>query len=126
MTAGRFFLTSPPTAGSKSTHQTSPRFIRHVRDRGLGPFVSFGLAGLVSRHFPVGVPQILLDDMGTDEGLDEAADLVAADDPVKAGIDLLVDGGGGFRLHTCTIRIVGRGVNSVSLQPYPVTFRPSL
>src|SRR5450756_2367528 len=105
MTAGRFFLTSPPTAGSKLTHQTSPRFMRDVRDGGFCPLMSFCLASLVGRHFAIGRDEVPADDMRTDERFDEAADLVAPDNLVKTRVDLFVHRDGEFLLHTYRIRI---------------------
>src|ERR1035437_8508896 len=105
ITAGRFFLTSPPTAGSKLTHQTSPRFMRDVRDGGFCPLMSFCLASLVGRHFAIGRDEVPADDMRADEGFDEAADLVAPDNLVKTRVDLFVHRDGEFLLHTYSIRI---------------------
>ncbi|HZZ18378.1 MAG TPA: hypothetical protein VFE25_03365 [Opitutaceae bacterium] len=66
MTAGRRFWISPPTDGSKLTHQTSPRFIRDVQDRGFRPIVSFGLTAFVRSHLPVSVRQVVSHNVRTD------------------------------------------------------------
>src|SRR6185295_3836038 len=101
MTAGRFFLISPPTDGSKSTHQTSPRLIGDVRDHRLSPLTGFRLPGSVGCHLSIGRHHVLPDAVRADEGLDETADLVPADNLMETGIDLLVDGDGKLFLHTC-------------------------
>src|ERR1700690_1845256 len=72
MTAGRFFLISPPTAGSKLTHHTSPRFTTDIADRPLRPLKGLGLALFVSRHLPVCSIQVVALHMGPDQALDEA------------------------------------------------------
>ena len=51
--AGCVLRISPPTAGSKATHRTPPRFIGHVTDQSLGPCQGFGLPGFVGRHLAV-------------------------------------------------------------------------
>src|SRR4051812_25521761 len=83
MTAGRSLRTSPPTAGSKLTHQTSPRFIGHIPDGGLGPVQGLALAGLVLGHLPVGDVEVLADHVRPDQGLDELADAPPPDDGVE-------------------------------------------
>src|SRR4051794_22793301 len=105
MTAGRCFWISPPTDGSKLTHQTSPRFIRHVPEGDFRPLVSLRLAGFVRCHFPVGGCQILRSDVGTDQGLDELADLLPPDHAVETVIDLLVNGDGELLVHGRLLRI---------------------
>src|SRR5664279_3952107 len=105
MTAGRFFLTSPPTAGSKLTHQTSPRFMCDVRDGGFCPLMSFCFASLVGPHFAIGSHEVPAENVRADQGFDEAADLMAPDDLVKTRVDLLVNRDGELLLHTCRIRI---------------------
>src|SRR5437764_6101663 len=80
ITAGRSLRTSPPTAGSKFTHQTSARFIGHVPDGALGPLQGFGFAGLVSRQFPVSRIEVFGEDVRAHQRLDEAANTTAADD----------------------------------------------
>lgn len=77
MTAGPFVRTSPPTDGSKLTHQTSPRFMHHVRDGRLSPFVNFRLSSLVGTHIPIGGHEIARDDVRADQRLDEPAGLVS-------------------------------------------------
>src|SRR4051812_33067024 len=92
MTAGRRFWISPPIDGSKLTHQTSPRFIRDVPDRGLRPLVSLSLPAFVRRHCPVGVGQVVRNHVRPDQAFDELADLLSPDHPMKALIDLLIHG----------------------------------
>src|SRR3990172_926584 len=53
MTAGRFLRISPPSDGSKFTHQTSPRLIGHISNGRLRPLERLGLAGFVLAHFHV-------------------------------------------------------------------------
>src|ERR1035437_3039683 len=90
MTAGRFYLISPPPAASKLPPQASPGFMRDVRDGGFSPLMSFCRASLVGRHFAIGRDEVPADDMRADEGFDEAADLVAPDNLVKTRVDLFV------------------------------------
>src|SRR5262249_7292270 len=99
MTAGRSLRTSPPTAGSKLTHQTSPRFIGDIPHRGLGPLQRLRLASLVAGHLLVSDLQVLADDVRPDEGLDEPANAPPADDGVQPVVDALVKGDGQFLLH---------------------------
>src|SRR4030042_7141904 len=53
ITAGRFFLISPPTEGSKLTHQTSPLFMRYVLESCLGPIQGFCFSLFVLCHLGV-------------------------------------------------------------------------
>src|ERR1700710_1659436 len=99
MTAGRRFLISPPTDGSKLIHQTSPRFIRYVPDRGFRPLVSLGLTTFVCRHLPVGVGQVVRHHMRTNQTLDELADLLSTNYTMEALIDLFLDGNCKFLVH---------------------------
>src|SRR5262245_25306898 len=80
ITAGRSLRTSPPTAGSKFTHHTSPRFIGNVSYRALTPFQRFGFANLVTRHLSVGSLQVLGDHVRAHQFLDELANFPPADD----------------------------------------------
>src|SRR5207253_7075230 len=82
MTAGRSLRTSPPTAGSKLTHQTLPRFIGHVPHGGLGPFQRLGLACLLLGHLLVRAFEVRANDIGAHQRLDELADAPPADDGV--------------------------------------------
>src|SRR5262249_52292218 len=100
MTAGRSLPTSPPTAGSKLTRQTSPRFIGDVSQGGLGPFHRLCRARFVLSHLLVRDLQILGDDMGPNEGLDKLANPSRTDHAVQALVDTLVDGNGQFLLHS--------------------------
>ena len=68
MTAGRSLRTSPPTAGSKLTHQTLPRFIGHVSHGGLGPGERLRLARFLLGHLLVSEFQVLADDCGAAQG----------------------------------------------------------
>ena len=70
MTAGRRFLISPPSEGSKLTHHISPRFIGDIPHRRLGPLGAVGLAGLVQCHLPVRGREIFADSTSVraDEG----------------------------------------------------------
>ena len=51
ITAGRFFLISPPTDGSKFTHQTSPLFIFDIFKGSFSPLKSLLFPFSVFRHF---------------------------------------------------------------------------
>src|SRR5262245_24426566 len=99
MTAGRSLRTSPPTAGSKLTHQTSPRFIGDVPHGGLGPLQRLRFARLLLSHLLVGQLQVFGDDVGPHEGLDELANPPRADDRVQPLVDPLVNGDGQLLLH---------------------------
>jgi hypothetical protein len=50
MTAGRRLRISPPTAGSKFTHHTSPRFITDISDSGFCPFQRLSFTDFVLGH----------------------------------------------------------------------------
>ena len=68
MTAGRSLPTSPPTSGSKLSHQTSPRFIGYVSHGGFGPLQRLRLARLLPGHLLVSEFQVLADDCGAAQG----------------------------------------------------------
>jgi hypothetical protein len=101
---GPSLLDSPPMDGSKLTHQTSPRFIRDVPDRGFRPLVSLGLTALVRRHIPVGVSQVARNHVRTDQTFDELADLLSADHTVQSLIDLFIHGNGKFLVQDQLLR----------------------
>src|SRR3954468_11938998 len=105
MTAGRRFWISPPIEGSKSTHQTSPRFIRDVPDRGFPPLVSLGLTAFVRCHRPVGIGQVLRNHVGADQTFDELANLLPADHAMEAFIDLLIHRNRKFLVQDRLLRI---------------------
>src|SRR5215210_1363304 len=108
MTAGRRLRISPPSDGSKLTHQTSPRLIRHVPDGRLGPRMSFGFPLLLPGHVPVSSQQVLPDDVRPDQCLDELADPLPSHDPMETLIDIIVHGEGEllvYRDHPDTSRI---------------------
>src|SRR3989304_7617766 len=50
MTAGRFLRTSPPTDGSKLTHQTSARLIGYISNGAFSPFPCLSLARFILSH----------------------------------------------------------------------------
>ena len=111
MTAGRVFRISPPSDGSKSTHQTSPRstglWKGRVGDHPFGPLQRLLFAGLVGGHVAVASFDILRYDVGTSELLDELTDAAPADGAVKALIDGLADSDCELSLHgAIPIRIV--------------------
>src|SRR5262249_49338694 len=99
MTAGRSLRTSPPTAGSKFTHQTSPRFIGDVSDVGFGPLQRFGLARFFAGHLLIGNLQVFADDVRTNQRFDKLTDPPPPDDGVEPFVDALIDGDGKFLLH---------------------------
>src|SRR5438552_946797 len=124
MTAGRSLRTSPPTAGSKLTHQTSPRFIGHVSCGGLGPFQRFRLARFVLGHLLVRNLEVLTDDIRPDEGLDKLANASPADDGVQPVVDALVNGDGELLLHGgLTTRVTTRIVEVAALAGKPLSDR---
>src|ERR1700683_4282589 len=103
ITAGRVFWISPPSEGSKSTHQTSPRSIGpvpcYIADDAFRPFVGGSLAFLVACHFAVGRPNVLRHHMRAGELLDELADPPAADDIMEALVDFVADHYCEFAVH---------------------------
>src|SRR5262249_389074 len=121
MAAGRSLRTSPPTAGSKLTHHTSPRFIGHVSYGGLCPFQRFRLARFVLGHLPVRNLEVFPDDVGPDEGLDKLANAPPADDGVQPVVHAFVNGDGELLLHgNLAIRVTTRVV-----APFALTGKPS-
>src|SRR3989304_5898750 len=119
MMAGRFLRISPPTEGSKLTHQTSPLFMGAVPEGCLGPFQRFLLAGLILRHLLVSRLELGSDNMRAHEFLDKLADLSRSDDLMEAFVDLLFDGDRQLLLHgippaiyTYTVRILGMPVKN--------------
>src|SRR3990172_12677348 len=90
MTAGRVFLTSEPIAGSKSTHQTSPRFI-DAPDQALRPGTRLVLARCIPCRLAILGRKILLRDMRAGEIFDELADAAASYDPVQAFVYRIFD-----------------------------------
>src|SRR5262245_1329585 len=87
------------TASSKLTHQTSPRFIDSVPHGGFCPIQSLGRARLILCHLLVSDIQVLADDVGPNEGLDEFADAPPPDDGVQPVVDALVHGDGQLLVH---------------------------
>src|SRR5438132_455192 len=94
MTAGRSLRTSPPTAGSKLTHQTSARFIGQISDGCFGPLQRLCFACFLPGHRFVSDLQIFTNDVGADEGLDELADAPPTDDGAQPVVDALVNSDG--------------------------------
>jgi hypothetical protein len=95
MTAGRVFWISPPSEGSKSTHQTSARSIGlisgQISDYSLGPFQGFAFPEVIRGHVPVGGFDVQRHDMGTSKLLDELTDTTATDNAVEAFVNCLTD-----------------------------------
>src|ERR1019366_7447115 len=79
ITAGRVLRISLPTAGSNSTHHTSPRFICRIPGKRVAPLHRLGLAGLICRHGAVSAVQGGVGNIWLDQVLDELADLAPAD-----------------------------------------------
>lgn len=71
MTAGRVFRISPPTVESKTTHQTSPRFISDVANQVFGPLLRLGFACLVCGHLSILGLKVGIDHMRTRQVLQE-------------------------------------------------------
>jgi hypothetical protein len=90
MTADRCFRTSRPTAGSKFTHQTSPRCIGHVSHGGLGPRERLCFATFLLGHLPVSGMEILVHDVGADQRFNEPANASPANDSVQPVINALI------------------------------------
>src|SRR5512143_3161388 len=99
MTAGRFFLISPPMEGSKLTHQTSRRFMCDVLKGDLSPLYSFFLSLFVPRHLGISRFQIGAYYMWAHQLFDEFTDLAGAYRLVKALINFLVHSYCQFFLH---------------------------
>src|SRR5450759_3998674 len=98
MIAGRVFLTSEPVVGSKSTQQTSPRFI-DTPDQALRPGARLALARCIPCRLAILDPEILLRDMRAGEIFDELADVAASYDPVQAFVYRVIDQNGKFSAH---------------------------
>jgi hypothetical protein len=79
--------------------------MRYVPYGRLGPFVGLGFTLFIRGHSPVCGLEVAREDVRPHESLDEATDLVAADDLMKTRVDLLVDGDRELLLHTYKIRI---------------------
>src|SRR2546422_22781 len=99
MTAGRCLRISPPTDGSKLTHQTSPRFIADITDCGFCPGKRFGFTRFILRHLLIGRFQLVRQDVWTDEFFDKATDTSTANDSMKAVVHGLVEGDRKLFLH---------------------------
>jgi hypothetical protein len=67
--------------------------------------MGLGLTSLIGCHVLVGRDEVARQNVRADERLNEAADLVPADDLMKACVDLLVDGDRELLLHTYRIRV---------------------
>src|SRR5690242_5667647 len=99
-TAGRVLRISPPIAGSKATHHTSPRCgdgelfrgaMSYVADQALDPFHCFAFVLLVGGHGAIGGLEVASGHVWACEVVQEAADASAPNDAVQAGIDLVVN-----------------------------------
>ncbi|HEV2687067.1 MAG TPA: O-acetyl-ADP-ribose deacetylase [Bryobacteraceae bacterium] len=103
MTAGRVFAISPPSDGSKSTHQTSPRstgmLARNVSDSRFGPFQRLLFPRMVGCHLAVGSLDILWQDVGTSKPFDKLTDPAPPDCPVKALVNGFAYGDCKFTVH---------------------------
>src|SRR5215207_8257217 len=97
--AGRRFWISPPRDGSKSTHQTSPRFIGDVSDERLDPLKGFRLRLFVGSHLGVPLLQVFRHYVRTHQFLNELADPPRSDDAVQSIIDPLVHADRQLLLH---------------------------
>src|SRR3972149_713352 len=107
MTAGRVFLISPPTAGPKRTHHTSPRIILHLAESPFRPLQRLGFAAFLFGQFAVGRFELAANHVGPRQFFQEAADPPAPDRSMQTSINVLADGNGEFPLHgTMIIRIV--------------------
>src|SRR4051794_30044306 len=102
MTAGRRFCISPPTEGSKFTHQTSPRFIGYVPDKCLDPFQRLSFSRFISGHFRVARREIRRHHVRTNEIFDELADSTRTDHPVQPVVHVLVNADRELLLHIST------------------------
>src|SRR3954471_5537164 len=127
-TAGRVLRFSPPIAGSKATHHTSPRggggqlfaaAMSYVADQALDPFRCFAFVRLVGGHGAIGSLEVASGHVWACEVVQEAADASAPDDAVQAGVDLVVDGDCQFFRHRPALQYgvntyCSRRVNAIS------------
>ncbi len=88
--AGLRFFGSLPTDVSKSTHQTSPRFIGHVSDKTFYPFEGLRFAFLVRSHFSICGVQVIRNDVWPHERLNELTNITPPDSFVETLINALV------------------------------------
>src|SRR2546422_4871628 len=98
MTPGRFLRISPPTEGSKFTHQTSPRCIG-VSDHCLGPFKRLSFASLVFRHLLVSGVEVKAVQPRQDKRLDELTYIFRSTDSLQFVVDPFVNINREFFLH---------------------------
>src|SRR5690349_20893805 len=82
ITAGRRSCISPPTAGPKSTHQTSPRIITDISYKSIGPFQRLSFLSFIFGHLAICGLKLLINEMWTDSGFYELTDVSAPNDPV--------------------------------------------
>ena len=94
MLAGHCLRVSPPTDGSKLTHQTAPRSIADIADSGFGPGERLSLPRFVLCHVLIGRFQLLGQDMWTHQIFDKAADLSTTNDSQESVVDGFVKGDG--------------------------------
>src|SRR3989304_9484767 len=78
MTAGRFFLISPPMEGSKLIHQTSRRFMGYVLEGDLSPLYGLFLPLFVPCHLSVSRFQIRAYYMGAHQFFNQFTDFAGA------------------------------------------------
>src|SRR5262245_5097227 len=106
MTAGRCLRISPPTDGSKLTHQTSPRFIAHITDGGFGPGECVGFPRFVLCHLLIGRLQLMRQDVWADKLFDKTTDTPTANNSMEPVIHGLVEGDRKLFLHKGILREV--------------------
>src|SRR5262252_5299778 len=100
MTAGRCLRISPPTDGSKLTHQTSPRVIADITDGGFCPGECFGFTRFVLRHLLIGRFQLVGQEVRADEILNKATDTATTDNFMESVVHGLAAGDRKPFLHT--------------------------
>src|SRR5262252_1368535 len=92
MTAGRCLRISPPTDGSKLTHQTSPRSIADITDGGFCPGKCLRLTPFVLGHVLICCFKLLREEVGTHQFFDKAADAPTANDSMESLVDSFIEG----------------------------------
>src|SRR5262245_51329358 len=103
MMAGRCLHISPPTDGSKLTHQTSPRSIVDIADNGVGPSVLLSLPRFVLFHLLIGCFQLLRQNVCTHQVFDKAADLSTTNDSQESVVDGFIESDGKLFLHKANL-----------------------
>src|SRR5579864_3106945 len=96
-TAGRVLRISPPIAGSKATHHTSPRcgglslLVGDIAGQVLDPFVGLALARLVGRHRAITLDEVAPGDVRARQIVEETADPPRPNNAAQPLVNLVFD-----------------------------------